>query len=111
MYLSWSFEPKPVVSEKDAAHAVVLLQADWEKIAGPELCKMTRPLRLTGAKQRRLLVYADQFARPLWGTWTKLTAGPERREFTRLRAAVNAAIHPLKIDHIEFLHDNRDQAP
>ena len=111
MHLPWSFEPKPVVSNEEAERAVVLLQADWEKIAGIDLCKTTRPLRLTGEKRRRLVVYADPSESPPWGTWTKLAIGPERREFTRLRAAVNAAVHLLTVDHIDFVHDDRDRGP
>ncbi len=108
MHLPWNYEPRPIVSNADAEHAVNLLQADWGKIAGPDLCNITRPLRLTGKKRRKLLVGVDPSATPPWGTWTALTTGPERRSFTRFRAAVNATIDPLMVDHIDFVHEERD---
>lgn len=111
MKLPWNFEPKPLVSEEESARAVSRIRADWAEISGPNLSGATRPLRLTGKKRRRLVVYADPSATPPWGTWSTLTSGSDRREFTRLRAAVNAAICPLEIDHIDFVHDNPDQEP
>ena len=108
MYLPWSYKLKPVVSREAASEAISRLKTDWEKIAGAELCKRTHPLRLTGKKRRRLVAYADPSVNPPWGTWTRLANGSARREFTRLRAAVNAAIQPLVVDHIDFVHENGD---
>jgi Dna[CI] antecedent, DciA len=105
MHLPWNFDPKPVVSEGQATQAMKTLVEKWPEIAGEELSAITRPLAFTGSKNSRLLVYADISAKPPWGSWTELGHGPERREFSRFRAAVNAAIEPLLVDHIDFVHD------
>jgi len=104
MYLPWNFDPKPVVSESQTIHAMKTLLEKWPEIAGESLSVVTRPLAFTGAKSRRLLVYADPSATPPWGSWTKLSHGPERREFSHFRASVNAAIKPILVDHIDFTH-------
>lgn len=39
---------------------------------------------------------------PPWGSWLSLARGGSRRAFTRFRAAVNAAIKPHEVDHIDF---------
>ena len=109
MHLPWSFESKPNVSHREAEQAVGVLRSKWGNISGSNLCKVTWPLRLTGRKRRRLVVYADPGARALWGTWTELSAGTKRREFTRFRAVVNTAINPLEINHIDFVHEKPDQ--
>lgn len=105
MYLPWNFDPKPVVSEDRTAEAIKTLAANWQKIAGQDLCHVTRPLAFTGDKSRRLLVYAEPSAKAPWGSWAELSFGPERREFSRFRSAINAAIEPLFVDHIDFVHD------
>ena len=104
MHLDWNFEPAPLVSKEEADKAIAILKSDWEKIVGKELFEVTQPIRFTGSKLRRLLVYADPAHNPLWGSWTALSHGPERREFTKLRSSINRAIEPLMIDHIDFNH-------
>jgi len=109
MYLPWDFDLKPTVSREQADRAIEILRDQWPEIAGPDLCEITRPLRFTGAKKRRLVVDADHTKTPPWGTWTRLGRGVERRAFTRFRAAVNAAIAPLMVDHIDFVHEGPEQ--
>jgi len=101
-YLPWRFEPAPKPSADDVKAAFVRLIDKWAKIAGA-LSEYTRPSRITGRKRRRLLVTRLPSAPPPpWGDWGKLGGGDPRRRFTELRQAVNAAVAPLEIDHIDF---------
>ena len=91
--------PDPVM----VTRSIENLKANWTGIVGAELAAMTRPLRFTGPKSRRLVVAADASAKPPWGSWSVLsTYLPERRSFTAFRTAINAAIAPLRVDHVEF---------
>lgn len=105
MYLPWNFDPKPVISEDQIKQAMNILIASWPQISGKALCEVTRPLAFTGSKSRRLIVYANPSANPPWGSWTELSHGPQRREFSRFRSAINTAISPLFVDHIDFVHE------
>jgi hypothetical protein len=89
-------------SEELAKHMDILISR-WPEIVGQELTSITRPVAFTGAKARRLLVLADAAAVPPWGSWASLsTQEPERRTFTDFRSAINAAIAPHQVDHIDF---------
>jgi len=107
MHLSWNSDPLPVVRDEDAEGAISRLKSNWGKIVGPELSAVTNPIRLTGSKMRRLLVYADQNHIPAWGSWTMLADSPQRREFTKFRSAINEAICPLMVDHVDFIHEKQ----
>lgn len=111
IHLEWTSDPKPKGNAESAAHAIEILRARWDEVAGQELCSVTSPLRFEGAKRRRLVVLAKREASPPWGTWTSLDQGEKRRFFTRLRAAVNAAIEPLEVDHIDFIHEPTEATP
>jgi hypothetical protein len=106
MYRPWDSEPKPAPSSNVINRSLKVLLSNWSEIVGKELGSTTRPLALTGRKGRRLLVHADSDFRPLWGTWSHLSSiEPERRAFTRFRAAINRAIAPHEIDHVDFTSD------
>ena len=95
--------PKTPPDPAIVAIGLEILKDRWPQIAGPELAAMTRPLGFTGRRKRKLLVWADTKTTPPWGSWTKLSIRlPERRKFTIFRNAVNAAIAPMQVDHIEF---------
>src|SRR5208337_1649632 len=80
------------------------LLSHWSEIVGNELASITRPLVFTGRKARRLLVLADSAITPPWGGWSHLSIQEsERRTFTRFRAAINKAIAPHEVDHIDFI--------
>jgi hypothetical protein len=111
MHLSWNFESRPPVTKQDAGLAISSLRDRWHEIVGAELSAVTRPLGLTGLKKRRLLIYAAPNHTPSWGSWTQLADSPKRRNFTRLRASVNKAIHPLMVDHIDFVHELQQEDP
>ena len=102
-HLPWSFESKDRVEAEAAANAIEALRVRWPEIAGAEISNATKPLWFTGAKRRRLVVEARFDLTPPWGTWTTLDIGENRRSFTRLRTAINAAIKPLEVDHIDFV--------
>lgn len=98
----WTSDPKPKISAEDATKLIEHLRANWDEVAGHELGRVTSPLRFEGAKRRRLVVRARSDASPPWGSWFSLARGGNRRAFTRFRAAVNAAIKPHEVDHIDF---------
>jgi len=103
-YRPWDFEAKDRPSSEDVAKHLDHLSAHWADIVGSALAAVTRPLAFTGNKARRLLVQTDGTAVPPWGGWNYLSPDEEkRRTFTRLRSAVNGAIAPHEVDHIEFI--------
>lgn len=105
MKLDWSFDPKPEVDAANRERAVEILRSKWSEVVGSKLAPITSPIRLTGEKGRRLLVLAKANATPPWGTWATLADDESRRAFTTFRAAVNGAIAPLEVDHIDFVFD------
>lgn len=96
-----SDEAKPRPSPDVLASALCDLAERWPAVVGPELGLITRPLKFTGRKSRRLLVAADPTAAlPPWGSWSSTAVNPGT--FTELRRAVNGAIAPLVVDDISF---------
>jgi hypothetical protein len=103
-YRPWDFEAKERPSREDIATRLESLSAQWADIAGPNLGAATRPLAFTGKKARRLVVSAEETAVSPWGDWTRLSSDEsKRRTFTRFRRAVNAALAPHEVDHIDFI--------
>jgi hypothetical protein len=108
MYRPWDFEEKGRPSSNQVAECLEALLSGWQDIVGPKLARITRPLAFTGARARRLLVLADGSAHPPWGGWSYLSAvESERRTFTRFRAAINKAIAPHEVDHIDFTTEGK----
>lgn len=104
MYRDWDFEAKPRPSSDQITEHMEVLRSRWSEIVGKEIACNTRPLAFTGKKARRLLVLADPGSMPPWGAWSRLfRQESERRTFTRFRAAINKAIAPHEVDHIDFL--------
>jgi hypothetical protein len=107
MYNDWSFSPKIRPPSEEIVHLMNILLSRWSKIVGRELASITRPLAFTGSKARRLLVYADTSVAPPWGGWTYLSEKKEqRRYFSTFRAAINKAIAPHEVDHVDFTTKN-----
>jgi hypothetical protein len=107
-YRPWDFQARVRPPEDELAQHLEYLSAHWDYIAGPGLSTVTCPVAFTGKKARRLLVQADSAATPPWGGWSRRAADEaKRRTFTRFRRAVNKAINPHEVDHIEFItkHD------
>jgi hypothetical protein len=103
MHQEWDFKPKVRPEAEPLSRHLMMLQSNWADIVGPELAAITRPLDFTGAKARRLLAFAQNTAIAPWGRWSPLSANQElRRKFTRFRAAINAAIAPHEVDHMDF---------
>lgn len=103
-YRPWDTEAKVRPTDEELAKHFEYLSSHWVDIAGSNLSTVTRPMVFTGKKARRLLVQAEDTATPPWGGWTeRSTDEAKRRTFTRLRAAVNAAIAPHEVDHIGFI--------
>ena len=103
MYLPWNFEKKAKPSRVQVDQILAVLKRDWLDVVGNEIGSITRPKCLTGSKFRRLLVEADNFAIPEWGSWTALPNGSTRIAFTNFRAKINQSINSHTIDHIDFL--------
>jgi hypothetical protein len=87
----------------DIERVIPTLIRNWDKIAGDAIAAITKPLRITGAKARRLVVLALEGGLPPWGTWHSLSSGPERETFSAFRRRVNEAIAPVQVDHIDFV--------
>ena len=102
----WSFETKPIPSDDTIKTATQVLSEHWSEIVGEALAAMTTPLRFTGEKKRRLLVL-HRDGSPPWGDWRSLShVEGERRTFTSFRSAINSAITPHEIDHVDFTASN-----
>jgi hypothetical protein len=101
---NWTPRRRPSPEEVD--QALQRLGADWRDIVWLELGEITRPLKFTGRKKRRLVVLAVASASPPWGTWFERS--PNRQMmFTSFRAAINAASAPHEVDHIDFVTVDR----
>lgn len=111
MNRAWDFDLKSRPPSEKIAHLIAVLLSRWAEIVGNELASITRPLAFTGEKSRRLLVLANAVTTPPWGGWAHLSANElERRTFTLFRAAINKAIAPHEVDHIDFTpEDNAEQ--
>jgi len=106
MYRPWDFDSKVRPQSEDIVRHLETLKSKWAEVVGPELGYITRPVAFTGEKARRLLVFADDAACPPWGGWSYLSSiESERRTFTRFRIAVNVAIAPHEVDHVDFTND------
>jgi hypothetical protein len=102
-YRPWDSEAKVRPPEEELVKHLEYLSALWADIVGSALSTVTRPVAFTGKKARRLLVQAEGAATPPWGGWThRAPDEAKRRTFTRFRSAVNKAINPHEVDHIEF---------
>lgn len=111
LYRPWDFESKPRPSTATINRYLEVLTSGWIGIVGEELGRVTRPHAFFGGKRRRLLVQANPDIEPPWGSWSKLSdEESERRAFTRFRAAINEAIAPHEVDHIDFTTVERDGA-
>ena len=112
MYRPWDFDSKGRPLQQAIARHFETLKSRWSEIVGSELAHITRPLAFTGEKARRLLVHADGSHRPPWGGWAYLSSvESERRTFTRFRGAINNAIAPHEVDHVDFTTDGEPIAP
>lgn len=96
----WNSEPRVRPTAEQVAVAFATLLSRWHKIAGEALAAHTRPVSFTGKKKRRLVVQVNGAYVPEWGSWDSCELAPVA--FRRLRLAVNAAIAPLEVDHIDF---------
>ena len=103
MYRRWDSTEKQRPSDEEICAALKRLRTDWQAIVGSRLGEISRPVEFTGAKARRLIVEFDPQTTPPWGDWNQRSAEEDaRRSFTTFRKAINAAISPLEVDHVEF---------
>jgi hypothetical protein len=103
MYRMWDCQAKSRPSLEQTAQLLDTLLSRWVDIVGAKVGNITRPLAFSGEKARRLLVYAEAAFTPPWGGWSYLSQQEEeRRTFTHFRAAINNAIAPHEVDHIDF---------
>lgn len=104
-YANRHFKPQPVLSAQMKIEVMERLRDRWKGVAGP-IAEFTRPLRFSGRKGRRLVVFAAAEFSPPWGSWSKI-AVLSARHFTEFRRSVNRAIEPHEVDHIDFVHDEK----
>jgi hypothetical protein len=103
MYRPWDFQAKSCPPSDKIAQLMDTLLSRWSEIVGIELANVTSPLAFTGKKGRRLLVLGNAAVTPPWGSWSRLsTHESARRPFTYFRAAINKAIAPHEVDHIDL---------
>jgi hypothetical protein len=106
MCRAWDFKAKSRPSSEQITQFMDTLLSRWSEIVGNEIASITRPLTFTGEKARRLLVFANTANNPPWGSWSYLSEqDSKRRTFTHFRAAINKAIAPHEVDHIDFTTD------
>jgi len=104
MYRAWDFKVKSRLPSEQITQFMDILLSRWPEIVGSKLASVTRPLAFTGEKARRLLVLANSTVTPPWGGWAHLSTKEfERRTFTHFRAAINKAIVPHEVDHVDFI--------
>jgi len=100
----WNFEARSRPSAQFLERKLEELVSEWPRIIGKQLAAVTRPIVFTGKKARRLLVRADSQTTPPWGGWTRRSnVESERRTFTTFRSAINKAISPHEVDHVDFV--------
>ena len=103
MYRSWDYSSKTKPDYEPLSQALQRLTDEWPSIADG-FSAHTKPLGFTGAKARRLVVGVSSDDAPLWGSWDSLSViESKRRTFTAFRQAVNDAIKPMEVDHIDFI--------
>lgn len=109
MYRSWDGSSKSRPDGEAISLALKRLADEWPSIAG-EFASQTKPLGFSGLKARRLIVGVSSDKAPPWGSWDSLSViESKRRTFTTFRLAVNNAIKPLEVDHIDFIKINTEQ--
>ncbi len=112
MYRPWDFDDKPRPSGEEVACHLDVLTSRWSEIVGVELGRISHPIGFTGRKARRLVVWVQGSTRPPWGGWSRLShVESDRRTFTRFRAAINKAIAPHEVDHVDFTTDAEPVVP
>ena len=109
MYRSWDFSSKDKPNQEARSKALQRLSEEWSSLACG-FSTHTMPLGFTGAKARRLVIGVGTDDAPPWGSWDTLSAiESKRRMFTAFRQAVNDAIKPLEVDHIDFINTTTEQ--
>jgi hypothetical protein len=108
LYLPWSFDSKKPLDSKTENELFSKLVLNWINIVGEQLGQITKPIKFSGKKRRKLIVYAEPNSIPPWGSWHELPAPryeqEKRRTFTKFREAINKEITPHIVDHVVFFH-------
>lgn len=106
IFLRWNFNSRVRPSPDMVNQVFQRLKDTWIDVVGCDLAIVTKPLRFTGRKRRRLLIWSDPNSSPPWGSWRERSRMEEERHtFTYFRQRINEAIKPLEVDHIDFIHD------
>lgn len=71
------------------------LLRNWPKIVGIEFARSSRPVRLEGAKKRRLVIAVNPEQTPSWGSWEADAHGSQR--FASTQRLINRALWPMEI--------------
>lgn len=107
----WDFEPKQKPGQEAMDTLIQRLSTQWPELAA-DFCAGTQPIGFSGNKARRLVVAVTDQTSPSWGTWHSLSSDEaKRRTFTTFRKAINEALHPHEVDHIDFVIGNGDNTP
>jgi hypothetical protein len=104
MFRPWDSTSKAKPSADVLEKAIKTLRDHWPQIAGIYLAKLTCPQSIRGPKGRRLIVEVTGLGDAPWGTWSALSSERQKRHTsTEFRRAVNQAIAPHEVDHIDFV--------
>lgn len=95
--------PRERPTDDKLVELLTRLQERWPMLIGATLAGVTKPIAFSGRKKRRLVVLADPNASPPCGTWQALAEAPARSAFTSFRAAINRALAPHEVDHVDFI--------
>jgi len=101
-YKFYDLEVKTRPSEEEIDNAIKLLKNQWKNIVGMGLGENSEPFKFTGKKQRKLLVKVNVSYVPPWGSWTHIDS-TKQEVFRAFRRAINSAITPIHVDHIDFM--------
>jgi hypothetical protein len=85
-------KPTPRPAKEWIVETLLRLRADWVSVVGEEFAAVTSPIKFTGHKRCRLIVYADS------------KFPPSACSFREFRSSINRAIHPHVVHHIDFTH-------
>jgi hypothetical protein len=101
-YQFYDYDVKARPSDIEVNNAMAILKKDWLNIVGTGMGEHTEPYKFSGKKQRRLMVKVNSEFVPPWGSWKHIDS-TKQEVFRAFRKAINSAIKPVYVDHVDFI--------